>query len=548
MLRQKNSINVTSHVSRDFLQNSAYFSTADKVVWEYVSNSLDAAKAGEMAIVIVDVRSGLITVQDNGQGMSRDDLRNFFQMHGENTHRRKGKKVRGMFGTGKCAAFGLAKTLTIDTVQAGLRNVVRLTLADIRKASHGQAFPVQGLQIDVATPEDDGTKIEIRDFKSKKKHKVEKVISTVERHLSRHRGRARVTINGHECSFDELPFVGEPIRKYPPGHIREHTGNIELIIKRSPIPLEEGRNGIDVLSNGNWHETTLAGLEGKECSDRLFGEVDVPVFEDKEWDVPPFDNTRSIKLNDQNPVVSILLAWIAEELEAVRQELADTEREKRQSEQAKKLAKEAERIARILNDDFAQQEMELEIAKRIKNRVGSQVVEELTSEDGEITPGDGDIPSGLQEAGNPHGNGTGGEQASEGDTPRPGPSLIDGNEPGSRKRNETGRSKRRRSVFSIEYENGTESQPRSRYNAIEKTIYINLDHLQIAKSLEASRNNIRGRHFREMCYEVASVEYALALEYEKIGDEEVTDPSDALFDVRETINRITSRFVSALYD
>lgn len=548
MSKLKDNITVTSHVSRDFLQNSAYFNTPEKVVWEYVSNSLDAAKIGELAIVLVDIKPGSIVVQDNGQGMSRKDLRNFFQMHGENTHRRKGKKVRGMFGTGKCAAFGLAKTLTMDTVQAQLKNIVRLTLSDIQKASDGQAFPVRELQINDTTDEEDGTRIEIRDFKSRKKIRVEKIISYVERHLRSYRGRAQVKINGHQCKFDELPFVAEPIIRHPPLHLKQHTDDIVLIIKKSPIPLERERNGIDILSNGNWHETTLAGIEDRECAKFLFGEVDVPVLEDKEWEIPPFDNTRSVRLNDQNPVVSMLLGWIAEELESVRLELVEAEREKRESEQAKRLAREAERIARILNDDFAEQEMELEIAKSVKSRAGTQEVSETTNEDGEVTPGGGDLPGHLQEAGNAHGNGSKGNNASEGDEPRPGPSLIEGDEPGSRKKTEQGRSKRRRSVFSIRHEYASQSRPRSRYNAMEKTIYINLDHLQISKALEASKNNIYGKQFREMCYEVAAVEYALAFGYERVENEDVREPADALYEVRETIDRITNRLATVLYE
>ena len=49
MARQR-SIEVTSHVARDFLQNAAYFNTMSKVVWEYVANSLDAVKDDEKEI------------------------------------------------------------------------------------------------------------------------------------------------------------------------------------------------------------------------------------------------------------------------------------------------------------------------------------------------------------------------------------------------------------------------------------------------------------------------------------------------------------------
>ncbi len=46
-------IQVTSHIARDFLQNSAYFNTVPKVVWEYVSNGLDYIDHGISPIVKV---------------------------------------------------------------------------------------------------------------------------------------------------------------------------------------------------------------------------------------------------------------------------------------------------------------------------------------------------------------------------------------------------------------------------------------------------------------------------------------------------------------
>ena len=102
---RKNRIVVQSHVARDFLQNAAYFSTVPKVVWEYVSNSLDNAEEGRPAQVAVELSSNLLRISDNGSGMSRKELQNFFMMHGENVQRSRGKRVRGRFGTGKCEVY-----------------------------------------------------------------------------------------------------------------------------------------------------------------------------------------------------------------------------------------------------------------------------------------------------------------------------------------------------------------------------------------------------------------------------------------------------------
>ena len=502
MARQR-SIEVTSHVARDFLQNAAYFNTMSKVVWEYVANSLDAVKDDSLTIVAVEITSHEVSISDNSRGMSRKELSSFFQMHGENILRKQGKRVRGRFGTGKSAAFGLANSLRIDTTQAGLRNVVELHRKDIEKARSGKPFSVRGIEENQPTDGDDGTTIIIRELNIKRPD-VDKVISYVERHLSRYRTRAHVTVNGHVCKFKEPPSVAQ-FERYPPTGVAKHIGDVSLNVKVSPVPLDEDTRGIDILSHGIWHETTLAGIERKENANQIFGQIDVPILEDGEWPIPAFDNTRNNTLNRQNPVVVVLLGWLSQELEETRLELVRQAREKRQSEMEAKLVKEADRISNILNQDFAQQELEFEMTQRVRRSTGS------------TTPG------------NP-----------------PKPPTPPKNKPKPRKPPSEGNEKRRKAVFSIEFERITIEQNRSRYAGDTKTIFINLDHPQIASALETGGNSTDSREFREVCYEVAAVEYAIALPYEKLEKDELYPAEDALFDVKETIDRVTKRFMDQL--
>lgn len=544
MPRQR-AIEVTSHVARDFLQNAAYFNTMPKLVWEYIANSLDAAKGGVPAVVAAEITSHEVRVSDNGRGMSRKELHNFFQMHGENIQRKRGKRVRGRFGTGKCAAFGLANRLRVDTTQSGLRNVVELHRKDIEQARSGDPFPVRDVIVNEATDEEDGTIVEIREFNVGRPN-VDKVISYIERHLSRYHRHARVTINGHMCRSEEPPWV-ERFECVPPPDVAEHIGQVSLVVKVSPVPLDDDTRGIAILSHGIWHETTLAGIEKKERANHLFGQVDVPILEDGEWPIPAFDNTRNNTLNRQNPVVVVLLGWLSEELEKARLQLVESERKRRESEVARQLAKEAERISDIINQDFAQQEIELELARRVSKRSGGRSVSEILDEEGELWPGDGDEQTRWESTGTPHGRGKRGALAGEGDTPRPGPTARPGSEPGARKGTTDGRDKRRRAVFSIEYEYVTTDRPRSRYDGSSKTIFINLDHPQIASAFDAGGRRTDARQFREVCYEVAAVEYAIALPYEKLEKSELYHAEDALFDVKDTIDRITKRFMQVLH-
>ena len=186
-----------------------------------------------------------------------------------------------------------------------MRNVVELHRKDIEQAQSGEPFPVRDIEENQPTDEDDGTMVVIREFNIKRPD-VNKVISYVERHLSRYRTRAHVTVNGHVCKFKEPPFV-EQFERFPPTEVAKHIGNVCLNVKVSPVPLDEGTRGIDILSHGIWHETTLAGIERKENANQIFGQIDVPILEDGEWPIPAFDNTRNNTLNRQNPVVVVLL-------------------------------------------------------------------------------------------------------------------------------------------------------------------------------------------------------------------------------------------------
>ena len=546
-MKKSTEIKVSTHVARDFLQNAEYFNTLPKVVWEYVSNSLDNSKeSGQPVNVVVDMLGSVIRIADDASGMSRKDLQNFFQMHAENRQRLRGKRVRGRFGTGKCAAFGIANCLRIDSSKNGKRNIVELHRSDILSARDGRPFPVGDILVDEPTDQSDGTLVEISDFRVKSLD-FQPAIAYIERHLSRYRQRARVVINGQECQFEE-PQASEQITVSPPPEIAEHIGDVKLVVKVSPVPLDPETNGVDVLSNGIWHDTTLAGLEKREMSEYLFGEVDVPLLEeDREWDIAPFDNTRNNALNVQNPVVAVLFGWIAQELEKVRQRLVEAERSRRQSDEAKKLEKEASEIARMLNEDFERLQMEFEFARLVASRQGKVKKAEVNGTEGEPLPGGGELTTVWQEARNSRGKVKGGRSLDSNKRTSDGSDLVPGSQPGSPKSSADGNQKRRRGLFHIAYKRETPERNRSRYDRDTRTIVINLEHPQIASAYNASGKNTESRQFLEISYEVAVVEYAQAIPFEKIEQAgEQYRASEALFDVGDTINRLSRRFAGVL--
>jgi len=568
-------IKVTSHVARDFLQNAVYFSTVPKVVWEYVSNAIDNPGARESVTVEVRITRERIIVRDNGSGMTRADLNRFFTMHGENLQRRQGRKVRGKFGTGKCAAFGVANRMHIETVRAGLRNVVELDRRDI-VTSTGDSIPVRDVVVDAPTNADPGTTVIIADLTTKQLE-IQGTISYVERHLGRRRQSHTVTINDHLCEREEP--IATKVRTFtPPPAVAAVIGEVTATVKVAPAPLDAGTAGIDVFSYGNWHDTTLAGLPDTEMTRRLFGDVDVPALEEYDGPFPPFDNTRNNTLSPRNPLVVTLFGWLATALREVLKELDAEENARKRSTEAKALRAEATRIESALNDDFRALQIELERARGIARtsvfaapnaddatgefagigRVNPEspfifpegVADDAAEADTEgVVDGGGSLPrepglAGREPTPDP-------PRLPDADALPPGPhfgampeqdAALSGT-PGGRPRDLVARP-RQTAGFSLDFRYETEAAARSRYEETTKTIVINLDHpqLQAARKLGSQEST----PFRQVVYELAFVEYALALGNEHLRRDPLVSGEDALYEIRETINRV-SRRIAALF-
>lgn len=534
------SLVVKSHVARDFLQSSAYFNSVAKIVWEYVSNSLDNPQGNQPVHCRVQIGGGKVVIEDDGRGMSHQDLERFFTMHGENQQRAQGRTVRGRFGTGKSAAFGMADTLRVVSVKDGLRNAVELNRADIEAARDGQPFAVSELARDEPVTGPSGTRIEIEGLATKSTD-VLQTKGYVERRLGRYRQGHQVLINNHVAEFEEPVFTEERTFDLDSGPLAA-DGPITMVLRVSPTPLDESSNGVDILSRGIWHELTLAGLERQDHIDYLFGSVDVPALEDDKSPIQPFDNTRSGRLNPANELVVELHGWIRACLDEVRTDLVARDRARRKTAEAQRLQEEADQIATVLNRDFDQWKSEF---RKAAAGLGKDLAALAGDGDGEVLPGDGEMPSSYVTTGPPHGDGSRGEgPAGDGPIERPGSGLMPGEGKGSPAAGEGDHPRRRRGGFSIGYENATAGESRSRFDEEDRTIWINLDHPQIS----AAKGEGIDRTFRQLSYEVAFTEYGLAIAREMARAQgQIFDAEDAIVEVGLVVNRI-SRLGAFLYN
>lgn len=540
-------IYVKSHTARDLLQSAGLFKTDKLVVWEYVSNSLQYVDPGASPIVRVtlDSKNKRIVVADNGRGMDWAGLENFFVMHGENLDRRVGRPGRGRFGTGKSAAFGIADKLRITTSRNKRRSIVELTRRDIEAMNSGDPVPVKTVAREVFADQPNGTIVEIEGIHLKALDQAG-IIRYIERHLARWPRNATAFVNNHECEFVEPP-VSE-VRKFTPApEDKRILGDVELVVKIAKSPLEEDLRGVSIFSKGVWYETTLAGSEGRDMAQYIFGEMDVPKLDEDKSPIPPMDISRSMQLNPSNEIVRTLYSFIGQKVEEVRRNLVERDKQRRATEEAKRLAKEAAEIAKIINDDFDAFRQRVAKAKaaasggadlRIAPAGGGQNDEDLIP--GSSIPGEVVSPTG--------GPGAKGTEGGGGVRPRNlGPQVAaapSSAEKVARPAGGSGDRPKPSGGFQVKFENmGLESH-RAQYVRDERTIYINLEHPQIAaaRGISSAEDPV----FRRLAYEVAFSEYAVALASELAARDEYLDLTDPIVDIRETLNRV-ARKAAALY-
>ncbi len=118
---------------------------------ELVANAYDAgAKKVEIKLYDDDPNNKRIIVDDNGDGMSFEEIRDNFLIIGrrrreedESRENSLGRKITGKKGIGKLALFGIGKTINIITTKEGCltKTMFSLNWEDILNESSGRYYP-----------------------------------------------------------------------------------------------------------------------------------------------------------------------------------------------------------------------------------------------------------------------------------------------------------------------------------------------------------------------------------------------------------------------
>lgn len=251
-----------------------------------------------------------------------------------------------------------------------------------------------------------------------------------------------------------------------------------------------------------------------------------------------------------NELVAAIYTFVGPHLEAVRRQLVEAQREQRASEESKRLRREANKIEEIINDDFATFRKRLQKVRAAAAKTG------FDAASGEADAGEpggdddflygGDEPATIvEETGDP-GQREGNGDSSGGEPRRLNPIVTPDPEGKSGGHSETagGAKPRRHGGFQIEFDHQGEGTNRALDQREKRTIFINLDHPQIATALKG--RGVEDPVFRRLAYEVAFSEYAIALAVELDNRQEFLDPQDAITEIGLTVHRI-AREAAALY-
>jgi hypothetical protein len=146
--------------------------TLPPVIAELVSNSYDA-DATQVDVFLNDKGAKSIVVQDNGHGMTYDDINTKFLKIGRNRrsrtnsqHSESGKRfVIGKKGIGKLSFFGIALNIKVETIRNDKKNVFELNWNKLKSST--EDYEPEVLTKDELTSEKSGTRITLTEIKRK---------------------------------------------------------------------------------------------------------------------------------------------------------------------------------------------------------------------------------------------------------------------------------------------------------------------------------------------------------------------------------------------
>jgi RecB family endonuclease NucS len=300
------------------------YSGAVAAIAELISNSWDA-DAPSVAVSIpfdtaIDPTSE-ITIDDDGSGMSFDEVNEKYLMLGRNRRLAEGdyspggRPVLGRKGIGKLAGFGIAKVVEIWTVNDGHLTAFSMDYDQITDATSGikpyEPNVLHDRAVAATDPIQKGTRIVLKRLQLTNRINEDRFLRGMNRRFSLLSEKFAVTINGTSLSRFEMPLQ---FRFPAEGWTEADVPGIGAVkwwagFTEKPIQVEESR-GVAVLARGKLAQAPfffeLSGGAGSQLGlQYLTGEV-VADGLDSGADLIATDRASVLW---ENPIAKPLLDW-----------------------------------------------------------------------------------------------------------------------------------------------------------------------------------------------------------------------------------------------
>jgi hypothetical protein len=259
----------------DHLGISAY-NSLKKCLAELCTNSYDA-DASEVKIVLPDIinDSSVIYIEDNGHGISKDELKEKYLYIGYNRRNdgektKKGRDVIGSKGIGKLAGFGISDSMKIATWKDNIQSSLMLDKKNFENVSNIGDSDIEILV--EKTKKKHGTKIILRQLNGALKIPDE---NELREHLYRVLPLVsdfKILVNGVECTAADIKGDRHEISAVVDG-VHRIEGYYKIAEKRQTHPGIAIRVRKRVVT-----EPSLFGLEKRSHfsfgAERIVGEIE----------------------------------------------------------------------------------------------------------------------------------------------------------------------------------------------------------------------------------------------------------------------------------
>lgn len=381
--------------------------TIPPVLSEIIANCYDA----DASLVEIQLPSGLIgadseiIIEDDGIGMSYDDIANKFLRVGrkrreeEEEKHLKEEKVIGRKGIGKLAPFGVARIVQIETCQNHIANSFRMNIERILNAAKNrQDYRPEPIKIDERVEKEKGTKITLKVLNRSSPIDVDAYRRRIARRFSIIDRDFVVRVNGanitpedwlkkenmqYSWSYDETSIDSE----------HRPDWKIDGWIGTSLEPLPEEERGVIIMARGKLIQDTPFYFQvavGEKHSYAYITGILHAEFLDEEED---FVATHRASVVWESLPGLALIEWGQRELRKISGEWQENRRQEREKviredpgfkiwleDLPKAEAKIANKvIAAITSDEHLDNERRKELAKFMKDSFEQQVFQEMVA-------------------------------------------------------------------------------------------------------------------------------------------------------------------------